>query len=161
MSSLVLTSHQAGYCGPLLCFRRWFLPCPQTMVCFRLHSLSTGGLLLLHSGKYTKSQQPNRGKGRVSHLRLAYRPVESVGWYQAWYSQRLMGGCLAEYSQQEASPLSASFQISSLPPVMEVPPQYSWCCWKEVVFSSCVLNTAIARQSLTALLFLCRRGQCC
>ena len=67
---------------------------------------------------------------------------------------RGLGRLPAECSQKEWGPFFAFFPVSSLPSAMELPPQHSGCCWREMGCSSHVLQSW-GRQALilTAILF--------
>ena len=54
---------------------------------------------------------------------------------------RGLGRLPAECSQKEWSPFFASFPISSPTSAMEVPPQFSGCCWRERGCSSHFLHS--------------------
>lgn len=58
-----------------------------------------------------------------------------------------------------SGPWISSRSISSLPFIMEFPPQLSGCCWeREIGFSNIVLHSWVAAHSVTTLPFSCRMG---
>lgn len=138
ISFYIYTSHLAGYWKLFFCspegeavVQVLVYPLPTNCGLFSQDFPCFLGLILLGTQACTRSQQESRGR----EVWVQY----SVHWGVPWTRREISGGVTprgtwVDFLLSTAPPtpfeiLICLFSNISLPPAVELPPQYSGCCW--------------------------------